>query len=107
MTAGIIGPVMGQMGMHGSAGSGWWMGGMMLWMVVFWMAIISGAVWLAHAVFDGRGRAPKRPQDILDERFAEGVISRQEYLERRALIQGARNSSQTDASAKIGTTGRG
>ena len=56
---------------HGRGHMGGWGGGRMwLWgtlMVLFWVAIIAGVV---------------GARDILDERYAQGELSTEEYLER-------------------------
>jgi putative membrane protein len=67
------------------------MGVGLLLMLLFWGLLIAGAVWLAKAVFVGRDRpngAPRGPdldpREILDQRYARGEITRQEYEQIRA-----------------------
>jgi putative membrane protein len=62
------------------------MGVGLLLMLLFWGLLIAGAVWLAKAVFVGRDRrngAPEGPdldpREILDQRYARGEITREEY----------------------------
>ena len=53
-------------------------------MILFWVGLIVGAVWLARALFNG-GRTSASTgrdltaQDILDQRFARGEITREQY----------------------------
>ncbi len=61
--------------------SGWGGGWMWLWgtlMMLSWVAIIAGAVWVVLRGRDGRSRA----QDLLEERYARGEIDTEEYRER-------------------------
>ncbi len=66
--------------------NGWGGGWMWLWgtlMMLSWVAIIAGAVWLASR---GRDQAPgggaTRARGILDERYARGEVTTEEYRER-------------------------
>lgn len=60
------------------------MGFGMLFMGLFWLLLIGGAVWLAAALFQ-IGRPPQNQgysqtaQQILDERYARGEITREQY----------------------------
>lgn len=67
----------------------WWDTGHWYWGVVM-MALFWGAVVAAvYLVVRGRGRADKRPsaREILDDRFARGELSEEEYARRRAAIE--------------------
>lgn len=79
-------PVADTWGMHGDVGWGW-MVGMMLMMVLFWGAIIFGAIWLIRGAI---GRRPEErresPTDLLERRFAEGAISVEDYRTRRKVL---------------------
>ena len=89
MTLAMLVPAAGGWSMHGG-GSGWWMAGMMGFWILFFAAILIGAVWLARR--EGRGsEIPPRqtPGEILDERFAEGVLSAEDYNARKQLLTGA------------------
>lgn len=85
-------------GMHGDVGWGW-MTAMMIFMVLFWGAVIFGIVWLIRGTGWGsptRGEpsAPKEsPLDILDRRFAEGAISEEDYRARREVLLGETTTS--------------
>jgi uncharacterized membrane protein len=64
---------------------------MMIGMVLFWLAIILGVVWLVR---DGIERQqPAQPREtalaLLDRRFAEGAISLDEYTQRRDVLTDA------------------
>lgn len=86
---------------------GWGAGGwvlMSLLMVAFWVTVVIGIVWLIRWM-----RAPSGPEGdratqlgppaaswppdearrILDERYARGEISEEEYLRRRDVLAGA------------------
>ncbi len=80
--------------MHGGWGWGW-MTLMMIPMLLFWGAVIFGIVWLIRSTVD---RQPERrtesPIDVLDRRFAEGLITEEDYRARReVLVNGAAGSN--------------
>ena len=66
---------------------GWWSGGMMLWMVLFWGLLIFLIAWLVRG---GLGRSASDDRDnaarILDRRFAQGEMTLEEYRERKAAL---------------------
>jgi len=69
---------------------GWFLGPLMM---VFWLAVIVGAVVLVLRLLGGTGSrsgAVHKPgpdaMDILRERFARGEIDKAEFEERRALL---------------------
>ncbi|MBM3143826.1 MAG: SHOCT domain-containing protein [Chloroflexi bacterium] len=59
----------------------------LIFMLLFWGALIFGGIWLVKTLFDaGQGNlggpaAPRQqsPREILDQRYARGEISREEY----------------------------
>jgi putative membrane protein len=60
--------------------------------VLFWGAIILGAVWLIRGIARG-GSAPadkvaprESPVEILERRFAEGEITEEDYRARREVL---------------------
>lgn len=69
---------------------GWWghmvgLGGGWMWlwgtlMMLTWVALIAAAVWLVVRSLGG-GR-PNRAREILDERYARGDLTTDEYRER-------------------------
>ncbi len=67
---------------------GWWM---MLWMVLFWAGLVLLVVWAVRAV-SGEGQGASRAGgtnalQILEERFARGEIDREEFEERRSILE--------------------
>jgi putative membrane protein len=70
----------------GDWGSGWWIL-MAFLMVVFWVLVIAGVVWLVRSLAE-TARGPRRsdPLEILDHRLASGEITPEEYRERRATL---------------------
>ncbi len=56
----------------------------LLLMLLFWGGLIFGGVWLVKALFNGAQSGPAAPRqpsarEILDQRYARGEISREEY----------------------------
>lgn len=73
---------------------GWHDGGWgVLWMIASWALIVAIVVWIARSFDRGSSTTSERasePHDatsILEERFARGEISEQEFLERRRVLQ--------------------
>jgi putative membrane protein len=73
---------------------GWndgWVG--LLWMVLVWGAILGVVFVLVRAMTStpaqGGEHSPPGPFEILDERFARGEISAEEYTERRRALRGS------------------
>jgi putative membrane protein len=79
--------------MHGDFGSGW-MALMMVFMVLFWAALIFGIVWLVRGSQPGSWASgessvsKESPLDIIDRRFAEGAITEEDYRARREVLIG-------------------
>ena len=90
-------------GMHGDDVGTGWMVVMMVFMVLFWAAIILGIVWLARGASGGgwhwRGerKETETPCEILERRFAEGAISVEDYQQRREVIGGSARGGQGTA----------
>jgi putative membrane protein len=60
--------------------NGWGMGfGMILWLVIL-VLIIAGVVWFVRAQPIEGGPRRSTGLDVLEERYARGEISREEYL---------------------------
>lgn len=73
---------------------GWWMFLGPLWMIVFIAAIVAVVVllvrWLggaSHGALHTQQPPTKSPVDILKERFARGEIDKEEFEERRRLLE--------------------
>lgn len=94
---GVI-PLADTWGMHGDVGWGW-MAAMMIFMVLFWGAVIFGVVWLIRGGAQGRWSpgessvGKESPLDILDRRFAEGAITEDDYRTRQEVLRGATTES--------------
>ncbi len=64
---------------------GWGMGLGLLFMLLFWGALIALAAWLVRALFPPASQPPApatgdlNARDILDRRLARGEINREEY----------------------------
>jgi putative membrane protein len=75
---------------HGAWGAGAWFGAGLM-MLVFWAVVIGGIVLLVRSLTARGGSSENRPpadeaRRILDERFARGEITEEEYLRRGKLI---------------------
>lgn len=66
---------------YGFMGGGW------LFMGLFWLVVIVGIVALVRAVGGSRREPRKTALDILQERYARGEISREEYQQKRADLE--------------------
>lgn len=93
-------PLADTWGMHGDFGWGW-MAMMMVFMVLFWAALIFGIVWFVRGTTPGRwapGEPPaskESPLDILERRFAEGAITEEDYRARREVLVGGTAQSNS------------
>ncbi|MDF1499696.1 MAG: SHOCT domain-containing protein [Anaerolineales bacterium] len=62
-------------------------------MLVFWGGLILGAVWLVKVIFQSSGRNLSEPvssgnaREILDQRYARGEITRDQYEKMREDLQ--------------------
>lgn len=74
---------------------GWWFSGLHpIWMIISWffgMAVIVTVIWIiARAVNTfvyGRTHGKKNAEEILDERFARGEISEEEYRKMKETLR--------------------
>jgi len=69
-------------------GYGWgysWVGVVSMGLV--WLAIIAGVVWLVRGISDSPARRHVSARRVLDERFAAGEISVEDYEARRRVLQ--------------------
>jgi putative membrane protein len=78
-------------GMMGGWGSGYGMWFFPLIMMVFWIAVIVGIIFLIRwAIISSRGpQAPREDEamEILKRRFASGEISKEEFEERKKVLR--------------------
>jgi len=58
----------------------------LLFMVLLWIGLIAGAVWLVSALFPRNAQSPMSPagrdlsaREILDRRYSRGEITREQY----------------------------
>lgn len=69
---------------------GWWMA---IWMLLFWAGVILLVVWAVRAATGDSQRTGRSEHDralhILEERFARGEIDRDEFEERRSVLEGS------------------
>lgn len=78
---------------------GWgWGWGMGLMMMVFWVAVLVGAVWLIrYVVMQGRSAGPfggptrESALDVLARRYANGEIDRAEFEQKRRDLEDLRH----------------
>lgn len=82
----IVATVAQQLADNGGWGhmEGWGGGWMWLWgslMMLSWVVVIAAAVWFLGRSRDDRPR-PSRAREILDERYASGDLTTEEYRER-------------------------
>lgn len=67
-----------------------WGAGHMIFLLIFWIAVIFGVVFVVQNLLGSPGRRTHRSPalDVLSERYAKGEIDREEYLRRRQDIKG-------------------
>jgi len=70
-----------------------WMSGPYHWLwaifwLLIWVLVIVGLVLLIRALLEKKTPVERRAIDILDERYAKGEITREEYIEKRKDILG-------------------
>jgi len=56
-------------------------------MIVFWGGVVALIVWAVRSSGAGRGGWAASAVEILERRFAAGEIDREEYEERRRLLE--------------------
>jgi len=69
--------------------------GGLLGMVLIWILLIAGAIWLIKQIFSGSANLPGRTSgneeraiDILNKRYAHGDLNRDEYEQMKNDLQG-------------------
>ena len=67
--------------------TGGWAG--MVWMILFWVAILAVVYLIVRSLGSSEARAGRArdAMEILDERFARGEISEDEYTSRRRVLE--------------------
>jgi len=70
---------------HHSWGAGDWLV-MSLMMLIFWGALVAGAVWLVRNARRPLEHSNGTARQILDEKLARGEVTEEEYLRRRDLL---------------------
>lgn len=72
----------------------WWLGP--LFTVLFWAILIGGVVWLVRSLSAGgrlgHGPEPSRALSILEERFARGEISAEEFRRMKEELEASRRA---------------
>ena len=58
-------------------------------MVLWWALVIVGLVWLVRGLGNRAEPADRSARGVLDERFADGQITAEEYRERRDVLDGS------------------
>jgi putative membrane protein len=68
---------------HTGDGMGWWMAFGMLWMVLFWGAIVWAIVWgVSRSSANGR-QSTEPPLEIAKRRYASGDITKEQFEQLR------------------------
>lgn len=73
---------------HAQDGMGWWMIFGMLWMVIFWGAIVWLIIWGIGQVSGGGRRSEDTPLEIARTRYARGEITREQFEQLRRDLGG-------------------
>ncbi len=66
----------------------------LIWMLIFWGGLILLAIWLITVLFPSHPapppantpNSPTRARDILEQRYARGELSREQYEEMRQTL---------------------
>ena len=77
------------MGYYWNDFGGYGMGFGLLFMLLFWVAVIAGIVYLVRYLGRGKACSGNRALDILRERYARGEIGRDEYEQKKRDLMAA------------------
>lgn len=69
-------------------------------MIAFWVLIVAMAYFLFRWATERPDARPPTAIELLEQRFARGEISADEYRERRAVLEGSAASERTRPSAQ-------
>jgi putative membrane protein len=66
-----------------------------IWMILFWVLVIAGSIWLLTQLFpkstnDSNVERREDPLQIVDERYARGELTKEEYTTLRSDLEGYR-----------------
>lgn len=72
--------------------SGWWMGGMWFFPLLFWILVIAGVVFILRWMRErGQEAAPHESAlDVLKKRYAKGEIDRDTFEQMKKDIEGGK-----------------
>ena len=76
--------------MHWGGDFGLGMGGSGIFMIIFWILLILGVIYLIKLLAGGSssgGTKPESPENILKKRFARGEMSQKEFEEAMAVLR--------------------
>ena len=76
--------------MHWGGDFGMGFGGGGIFMILFWVLIILGAVYLVKALLGGGSNEEKRSesaQEVLEKRFAKGEMSKEEFEDAMTVLK--------------------
>jgi putative membrane protein len=76
--------------MHWGGDFGMGFGGGGIFMILFWILIIMGVVYLVKILIGGTSREEKKSesaQEVLEKRFAKGQISQEEFEDAIAVLK--------------------
>lgn len=74
----------------GPMGGGWGGHGLgFVWMLLFWALVVAAVFFLVRALASGGSRPNERDRalEILEERFARGELTREEFEEKRQVLR--------------------
>jgi len=67
-------------------------GGMMAWMLIFWVVVVVLAIWLAAWLFPSAAAPRASAREVLDLRYARGELTQDQYRQMRQELTPLRTS---------------